>query len=659
MGIHTGGIVSQTVEQRAANTIRTLSIDAVQKANSGHPGAPMGMADMAVVLWTKFLKVDPTDPTWIDRDRFVLSAGHASMLLYSTLHLAGFPITMDDIKAFRQWGSVTAGHPEIDQPLGIEMTTGPLGQGFATGIGMAMAEERLRGTFGPELVDHRTYGFVSDGDLMEGVTSEAASLAGHQQLGKVVYLYDDNSISLVGPTSWSFSEDIPKKFSAVGWHTLTVDGHDHQALAEAIAAGNAEMSRPTLISCKTHIGFGSPNKQDSAAAHGSPLGDEEIALTKENLGWDLPPFSVPDDVKAFFADALAGRTAERVAWESRLAGVRTDADVGTLWDAHFSPNPVTLPAPLLEAGAKKATRALSGDVIQGLAQIRPDVVGGSADLASSNNTQIKDSGDFAPDDRTARNIRFGVREHAMGAITNGMVIHGGVRAFSGTFLQFSDYMRGAVRLGALMGVPAVWVFTHDSIFLGEDGPTHQPVEHVAALRAIPNLWVIRPADAGEAAGAWQVAMNRTDGPTALVLTRQGVAEPSQTTDPAVVARGAHIVREGSDVVIIATGSEVSLARDAADLLAEVGIAARVVSMPCVEAFDELSRSDQKDIIGRGAPRVSIEAGVTQGWAEITGRRGLRIGIDTFGASAPANILEEKYGFTARAVADRIDEFLKA
>ncbi|GBE25398.1 transketolase 1 [bacterium BMS3Bbin02] len=650
--------MSQTVEQRAANAIRTLSIDAVQKANSGHPGAPMGMADMAVVLWTKFLKVDPSDPLWIDRDRFVLSAGHASMLLYSTLHLAGFPITMDDIKAFRQWGSVTAGHPEIDHPLGIEMTTGPLGQGFATGVGMAMAEEHLRAVFGPDLVDHRTYGFVSDGDLMEGVTSEAASLAGHQQLGKIVYLYDDNSISLVGPTSWSFSEDIPKKFDAIGWHTLTVDGHDHRALAEAIAAGNAETGRPTLISCKTHIGFGSPNKQDSAAAHGSPLGDEEIALTKENLGWDLPPFSVPDDVKAFFADALAGRTAEHIAWQTRLAEARTDADVASLWDAHFSPNPVTLPAPPLEAGAKKATRALSGDVIQGLAQIRPDVVGGSADLASSNNTQIKDSGDFAPANRTARNIRFGVREHAMGAITNGLVIHGGVRAFSGTFLQFSDYMRGAVRLGALMGVPAVWVFTHDSIFLGEDGPTHQPVEHVAALRAIPNLWVIRPADAGEAAGAWQVAMNRTDGPTALILTRQGVAEPSQTTDPAVVGRGAHIVREGSDVVIIATGSEVSLARDAADLLADGGVSARVVSMPCVEAFDELSRSDQKDIIGRGTPRVSLEAGVTQGWAEITGRRGLRIGIDTFGASAPAGILAEQYGFTADAVAERIDEFLK-
>ncbi len=651
--------MSQTVEQRAANAIRTLSIDAVQRANSGHPGAPMGMADMAVVLWTKFLKVDPSDPLWLDRDRFVLSAGHASMLLYSTLHLAGFPITMDDIKAFRQWGSVTAGHPEIDHPLGIEMTTGPLGQGFATGVGMAMAEEHLRGIFGPALIDHRTYGFVSDGDLMEGVTSEAASLAGHQQLGKIVYLYDDNSISLVGPTSWSFSEDIPKKFDAIGWHTLTVDGHDHGALAEAISAGTAELGRPTLISCKTHIGYGSPNKQDSAASHGSPLGAEEIALTKERLGWDLAPFLVPDDVKALFANSLASRTAQRLAWEERLSVARGDSDIARLWDAYFSPQPVALSAPPLDAGAKKATRALSGDVIQNLAQVRLDVVGGSADLASSNNTQIKNSGDFTPDDRTARNIRFGVREHAMGAITNGMVIHGGVRAFSGTFLQFSDYMRGAVRLGALMGVPSIWVFTHDSIFLGEDGPTHQPVEHVAALRAIPNLWVIRPADAGEAAGAWQVAMNRTDGPTALILTRQGVAEPAETTDPAVVGRGAFVTREGSDVVIVATGSEVSLARDAADVLAERGVSARVVSMPCVEAFNELSRSDQKDIIGRETPRVSLEAGVTQGWAEITGRRGLRIGIDTFGASAPAGILAEQYGFTADAVAGRIDEFLKA
>lgn len=651
--------MSESVEHLAADTIRTLSMDAVQRANSGHPGAPMGMADMAVVLWTRFLKVDPTDPQWHDRDRFVLSAGHASMLLYSTLHLAGFPLTIDDLKSFRQWGSITAGHPEIDHRLGIETTTGPLGQGFATAIGMAVAEEHLRAVFGADLVDHQTFGFVSDGDLMEGLTSEAASFAGHQRLGKIVYLYDDNAISLTGPTSWTYSEDIPQKFDAIGWHTVTVDGHDHDAVADAIAEGIAEGDRPTLISCKTHIGYGSPNKQDTASAHGSPLGADEIVVTKKRLGWDYPEFHVPDEVKDLFAQALSGGTVKREAWDERLASARTNQATADRWDAHFEPKLVELAAPAVEAGAKKATRALSGDVIQALAEIRPDLMGGSADLASSNNTQIKASEDFSPDTRTERNIRFGVREHAMAAITNGIVVHDGVRSFAGTFLVFSDYMRGAIRLGALMGVPSVWVFTHDSIFLGEDGPTHQPIEHLAALRAIPNLWVIRPSDAGEVAGAWQLALNRTDGPTALILTRQGLEEPAEATDPGVVARGAHIVREGTDVVIVATGSEVSLARAAADLLADGGVSARVVSMPCIEAFDELSLDEQKDIIGRMAPRVSIEAAVTQGWAAIVGRRGLRIGIDGFGASAPAGTLAEQYGFTAPQIVTKIATFLKS
>lgn len=651
--------MSQSVERLAADTIRTLSMDAVQRANSGHPGAPMGMADMAVVLWTRFLKVDPTDPQWHDRDRFVLSAGHASMLLYSTLHLAGFPLTIDDLKAFRQWGSLTAGHPEIDHRLGIETTTGPLGQGFATGIGMAVAEEHLRAVFGTDLVDHQTFGFVSDGDLMEGLTSEAASFAGHQRLGKIVYLYDDNAISLTGPTSWSYSENIPQKFDAIGWHTMTVDGHDQEAIADAIATGVAEGDRPTLISCKTHIGFGSPNKQDTASAHGSPLGADEIVVTKQRLGWDYPEFHVPDEVTDLFAQALSAGTVKREAWDERLASARTNQATADRWDAHFEPKLVELAAPAAEAGAKKATRALSGDVIQALAEIRPDLMGGSADLASSNNTQIKASEDFSPDTRTERNIRFGVREHAMAAITNGMVIHDGVRSFAGTFLVFSDYMRGAIRIGALMGVPSVWVFTHDSIFLGEDGPTHQPIEHVAALRAIPNLWVIRPSDAGEVAGAWQLALNRTDGPTALILTRQGLEEPAEATAPGVVARGAHIVREGTDVVIVATGSEVSLARAAAVLLADGGVSARVVSMPCIEAFDELSLDEQNDIIGRLTPRVSIEAAVTQGWAAIVGRRGLRIGIDGFGASAPAGTLAEQYGFTAPQIATKIATFLKS
>ena len=428
-----------TTEQLAVNAIKALSIDAVQRANSGHPGMPMGMADLAVVVWSQFLTVDPDDPLWPDRDRFVLSNGHGSMLLYSLLHLAGFTLSMDDIKAFRQLGSKTPGHPEIDQHLGIETTTGPLGQGFGTGVGMAIAEEHLRAKFGPDLVNHRVYGFVSDGDLMEGVAAEAASLAGHLALGKITYLYDDNSISLVGPTSLAFSEDVPKRFAAYGWHTLTVDGHDRSAVAQAVAAANAD-ERPSLISCKTHIGHGSPNKQDTASAHGSPLGEDEVALVKVAMGWELPPFEVPGEVYEFFSKAMDRGRRARAAWTGRMEAASEDLQAA--WEAHWSPRPVSLQAPVYEAGSKQATRAVAGKVLQQAAGARPDLIGGAADLASSTKTLIDASTDFSASDRNGRNLRFGVREHAMGTAANGITIHGGLRGYTATFLTFSDYMTG-------------------------------------------------------------------------------------------------------------------------------------------------------------------------------------------------------------------------
>ena len=642
------------IEQLAVDAIRVLSMDAVEKAASGHPGMPMGMADIAVVLWGRYLNVDPGAPNWPDRDRFVVSNGHGSMLLYSLLHLSGFDVTMEDITNFRQWGHRTPGHPEIDVGRGIETTTGPLGQGFGNGIGMALAETHLRAVFGADLVDHRTYGLVSDGDLMEGIASEATSLAGHWGLGRVVYLYDDNAISLEGPTSWTFSEDVPKRFEAYGWHTLTVDGHDRAAVAEAIAAALAAEDRPSLICCKTHIGFGSPNKQDTAAAHGSPLGPEEVTLVRERFGWTPPPFQIPVEVYRFFSAAMdRGRTV-RAAWEDRSGRLLAeDAELAATWKAYHEPSDVRLEPPSYEPGKKVATRAMSGAVIQQLAGRRPDLLTGDADLAGSTKSLIEEIEDFSVAHPLGRNIRYGVREHGMGAIVNGLNLHRGVRAFGSTFLTFSDYMRGSVRLAALMGCPSVWVWSHDSVFLGEDGPTHQPIEHLAALRAIPQLWVIRPADPGETAGAWQLAVNRSDGPTAIVLSRQGVPVPDVTTDPEVVALGAHVVRDGDEAVIVATGSEVWVAREAADLLAAKGVSVRVVSMPCVEAFRRQGESYRREVLGDGLPQVSLEAATVFGWADIVGSDALRIGIDHFGASAPWEVLAEQYGFTPPAVAERI------
>jgi transketolase len=617
------------------------------------------MADLAVVLWTQFLRIDPTAPEWPDRDRFVLSNGHGSMLLYAALHLSGFPMTMDDLRSFRQLDSPTPGHPEIDQELGIEMTTGPLGQGFATGVGLAVAESHLRAQLGEDLVSHRTYGFVSDGDLMEGVAAEAASLAGHLELGRLIYIFDDNGISLVGPTSWTFTEDVPKRFEAYGWQTLAVDGHDQAASAETIQTAVADETRPSLISAKTHIGYGSPTKQDTAAAHGSPLGPDEIQLVRDGLGWDLPPFEVPAEVYDFYASGMKRGIAARQAWESRVAQVAdSDPDRFQIYQSYFDPESVTLTTPGYEPGTSVATRVVSGRVIQDAAGRLPGLVGGSADLASSTNTLIAGSADFAPGNRTGRNIRFGVREHAMGALVNGLTLHGGLRGYGATFLTFSDYMRGAVRLGALMGAPSIWVWTHDSIFLGEDGPTHQPVEHLAALRAIPNLWVVRPATPGEVAGAWQLALDRVEGPTALIFSRQGVPVPNDDVDPASVARGGFVVRDGTDLVLVATGSEVNVAIGAAERLATTGRSVRVVSMPCVEAFFAQSLDYRREVLGPGLPVVSLEAGATFGWGSIVGADGLSIGIDTYGASAPASVLAAHLGLTPDAVGNRIVTWLE-
>jgi transketolase len=641
-------------EQRAVDAIRVLSMDAIQKANSGHPGMPMGMADIAFVIWSKFLKVDPAAPTWRDRDRFVVSNGHGSMLLYSLLHLSGFAISMDDLEHFRQWGYETAGHPEYNPHLGIEMTTGPLGQGFSTAVGMAIAEEHLRAVHGDDLTDHRTFVLCGDGDMMEGVSSEAASLAGHLGLSRIIVYYDDNSITIDGPTDLAFSEDVSARFASYGWQTLSVDGHDRDAIEEATRSALADADRPTLISCKTHIGFGAPTKVDTASAHGAPLGLDEIAATKAAMGWDLDPFTMPNTVYEVFLEAMSRGRAARAGWLQRVEDARSsDPDRFNSWETVWEPADVALDAPRTEPGSKVATRKLSEAVIQQLAELRPDVVGGSADLVPSNNTYIKESGDFTGTDRTGRNIRYGIREHAMGAAVNGLTLHGGVRAFGATFLTFADYMRPAVRLAALMGTPSIFVWTHDSVFLGQDGPTHQPIEHLASLRVIPGLHLHRPADPTETAAAWQQSMNRTEGPSAIILTRQGLPVPATPPAMADVERGGYVRVDGSDVVVVATGSEVSLATGAAALLSERGISARVVSVPCVEVFNSQSSEYRKSVFGTDLPVFTLEAGSTAMWDAMAQSGGIAIGIDHFGASAPAEVLAEHYGFTAEAVASTI------
>ncbi len=633
-------------ESLAVAVVKGLAMDAVQRANSGHPGMPMGMADIAVTLWSRFIKVDPDCPTWPDRDRFVLSNGHGSMLLYAMLHLSGFPISMQDLKNFRQWGFPTAGHPEREPELGIETTTGPLGQGFANGVGMAIAEEHLRARLGADQVDHHTYGFVSDGDLMEGVAAEAASLAGHLGLGKLIYFYDDNRISIDGTTDITFSEDVGARFNALGWHTLSVDGHDREAVAEATLQALNTDEQPSLIICRTHIGAGSPNKVDTPGAHGAPLGAEEVRLAKENIG--IPPeedFWVPAEVYSFMSDAMGRGRAARREWESR----ERSAD----WHTLHTHQPVRLDSPEFEPGAGVATRNVSGKLFGQIGEKAPGLIGGAADLAESTKTVLPGDRGFSRTNRLGRNMHFGVREHGMGGIVNGMALHGGLRPYGSTFFVFTDYMRPSIRLSALMELPCIWVMTHDSVMLGEDGPTHQPVEHLASLRAMPGLWVIRPADATESVEAWEMALNRTEGPTVLVFSRQGLPVLDRSAADGGPAQGGYVLRPGEDVVIVATGSEVSLALDAAELLEPQGVSAKIVSLPCWEAFEEQDDSYREHVLGDGIPRVSVEAGATYGWERIVGSEGLAIGIDRFGASAPYKVLARNFGFDPQTVAERV------
>jgi transketolase len=662
-------LAETTLDRLAIDTIRTLSIDGVQKANSGHPGAPMGAAPMAFTLWTRFLRHAPTRPDWPDRDRFVLSAGHASMLLYSLLHLTGYGVSLDDLKSFRQYGSKTPGHPEYGLTPGVEATTGPLGQGFANAVGMAIAERRLAVEFnrpGHDVVDHWTYTLCSDGDLQEGVASEVSSLAGHLRLGKLVALYDDNHIQLDGPTSMAWSEDVVERFDAYGWHTQRVaDGNDVEAIAEAITAARAD-DRPSLIAVRTHIGFGSPNRQDTQKAHGQPLGPDEVRLVKEAYGWDPDrDFYVPDDALRLFREAVPAGEALVEAWDEsmdayaaahpdlaaelrrRLAGRLADG-----WDAHLKSYAV---------GEEIATRNASNDAIQALAEPVPELFGGAADLSESNLTIVKGGGDFGPDE-AGRNLWFGVREHGMGGSLNGIAYHGGFIPYGGTFLTFSDYMRGSVRLAALSGLHVIYVWTHDSVGLGEDGPTHQPVEHYAALRAIPNLWFVRPGDANETAAAWAVALGRhaddPSGPVALSLTRQKLPTLQGTAEKARegVARGGYVLRDASGaeprIVLIGTGSELQLAFRAAETLEADGVPARVVSLPCWELFERQDAAYRDSVIPPGVlARVAVEAGVSLGWERWVGDDGAIVGLDHFGASAPAGTIFERFGFTVDRVVD--------
>lgn len=649
--------LASTPLQAVANSIRVLAMDAVQKANSGHPGLPLGMADTAAVLWAKYLKFDPRQPQWPDRDRFILSAGHGSMLLYALLHLSGYDLPLAQLQQFRQWGSHTPGHPEYGETPGVETTTGPLGQGISNAVGFALAEQWLAAKFNrPDfpLVDHRTFVIASDGDLMEGVSHEACALAGHLGLGKLIVLYDDNGISIDGRTQLAFTEDVPARFAAYGWQVARVDGHDRTAVAAAIDAALTDAERPSLIACHTTIGYGSPNRAGTAKAHGEPLGAEEIRLTKEALGVPQEPFWVDPQAYEILGTAGSKGAQRHEAWRDLLALYEVAypdlaAEFKRVMAGELPPNWQETPMPAFSSAM--ATRAASGQVLNVLATAVPELLGGSADLTGSNNTDLKGAADVQKGAFDGRYLRFGVREHGMGAIMNGMALHGGVIPYGGTFLVFSDYMRGAVRLAALMGQQVIYVFTHDSIGLGEDGPTHQPIEHLAALRAIPNLWVFRPADAWETAVAWQAALARRDGPTVLALTRQKL--PLLDRDVAQgAAQGGYVLADAADpqVILMGSGSEVQIALAAQALLADKGVAARVVSLPCWELFKAQPQAYRDAVLPPAiTTRVAIEAGVTLGWEQFVGAQGKVLGLDHFGASAPYERLYQEFGLTAEAM----------
>lgn len=661
------------IDTTCVNTIRTLAMDAVQAANSGHPGAPMGLAAAGYVLWAREMNHNPVNPDWPDRDRFVLSGGHASALLYSLLHLSGYDLSLEDLKQFRQWGSRTPGHPEYAHTPGVETTTGPLGQGVANAVGMAMAERHLAARFnqpGHDIVDHYTYVMCGDGDLMEGVASEAASLAGHLGLGKLICIYDDNHISIEGGTEIAFTEDVAKRFEAYNWQVIEVggDGNDLDAIGKALVDARQETGRPTLIKLRTHIAFGSPNKQDTADAHGAPLGDEEIRLTKAGLGCpEDKTFYVPDEARAHFGAIAKRGAAAEADWQARfdaykaahpeLANQLVDALSGFLpadWEDE-------IPC-FLEDDGPLATRAASGQVLNGIAARLPTLMGGSADLAPSNKTFLNGVAEFQKDNYAGRNIRFGVREHAMGAIMSGMFLHNGVRPYGGTFMVFADYVRPAIRVAALMKLPLIYVFTHDSVAVGEDGPTHQPVEHLLSLRSIPGLTVIRPADANETAEAWRMAIRSTNRPVALILSRQKLPILDAETVKGGVEKGGYVLSkcEGTPkLILIATGAEVHLALAAQAELAKKGIPAKVVNMPCWETFEQRSTGYQRTVLPtKIKARLAIEAGTSMGWERYVGDAGAVIGIDRFGASAPGGTVLAEFGFTVENVVAKAEELLK-
>jgi len=666
---------TSTLDELCVNTIRTLSIDGVQQANSGHPGAPLGLAEATYVLWTQFLKHNPTNPNWPDRDRFILSAGHASMLLYSMLYLTGYDLSLDEIKHFRQWESQTPGHPEYGLTAGVEMTTGPLGQGLGSSVGFALAEAHLEAAFNQpdqKIVDHYTYCIASDGDMMEGVTHEACSFAGTMGLGKLIVLYDSNSVMLSGPTSEAFTEDVGKRFEAYNWHVQTIDGMNRTAVAAAITEAQAETSRPSLIIAHTHIGYGSPHKHDSSKSHGEALGVEEVKLTKQALGWQWEePFYVPQEALDHMRQSVAKGQAAESDWQRRfstyaaahpdLATRWTEGQSGALPEGYDAQVPLWTPA---DNKGEMATREASGKVLNAIAANLPELFGGSADLAGSNKTEITGFGLITAADLGARNINFGVREHGMGTILNGIALHRGLIPYGGTFLTFSDYMRGSIRLAALMGLRVVYVFTHDSIGLGEDGPTHQPIEHAAALRAIPGLTFIRPADANETAAAWRYALTNTKGPTALSLTRQNLPIIDQTKyAPATnLERGGYVLSEAEggtpDIILLSAGSEVPLIVAAQGLLAAEGIRARVVSMPSTEIFDRQPQSYRDEVLPLTVRhRLAVETGVAMSWYRYVGLDGDVLALNHYGASAPYKTLYEKFGFTPNNIVARAKALL--